>query len=290
MLSGAVRSYILSHTTGVFERSYQPKRVREDLASLAFGAKAGRNDELFGALRNMSLTRDAGAPIEVSVEDHQKLEERNDMKRLRAAVDIAYQRGDSEEERQNKKAIESLTTSLSRSQLLEKRTEYFKRVDRLGAQGRPTMASAGENGLGKALMRKQGRDGATDIARFLQTCNEDIDNSSVDQRSKPCMELLVEYLANRPTPKTPPPESGIPKAQLGGRQKSVDDAADDKYDPDPALPLTGTKGPQGQRLPEQPHCLLGCGPFRDRGTCLRRSLLVVTYRGSQLTRQILKRF
>lgn len=89
-----MRNYVLSNTTGVFEGSYQPKRVREDLTRLAFGPRAGHNDSLFRRLRNMSLSRDAGAPTEIGQEDLQKFEQRNDVKALRASLETASRAGD----------------------------------------------------------------------------------------------------------------------------------------------------------------------------------------------------
>src|SRR6266567_5392161 len=94
VLSDALRNYILSNTTGVFQGSYQPKRAREDLMRLAFGSIAGRNDCLFQRLRSMSLSRDAGAPVDPSVEDLLEFEKRNDVSDLRASLKAARLAGD----------------------------------------------------------------------------------------------------------------------------------------------------------------------------------------------------
>ncbi|KAI0197920.1 hypothetical protein F4808DRAFT_437548 [Astrocystis sublimbata] len=47
VLSDALRNHILSHTTHVFESSYQSFRVRADLMQLAFKADAGDHSQLF---------------------------------------------------------------------------------------------------------------------------------------------------------------------------------------------------------------------------------------------------
>ncbi|KAI1742077.1 hypothetical protein F4680DRAFT_446151 [Xylaria scruposa] len=50
VLSNALRNYVLSHTTDVFESSYQPNHVRTDLMNLAFGSEAGGSDDLLFAM------------------------------------------------------------------------------------------------------------------------------------------------------------------------------------------------------------------------------------------------
>ena len=47
VLTDAVRNYVLSNTTQVFQSSYQTNWVREDLTKLAFGSMVGHNDSLF---------------------------------------------------------------------------------------------------------------------------------------------------------------------------------------------------------------------------------------------------
>jgi hypothetical protein len=77
----------MSHSGAVFEQKYQTSVVRPNLASIAFGPKAVRPDEdLFNDLRNMTQTRDEGAPISVSEEQIAKWEERMDVTELRAQI------------------------------------------------------------------------------------------------------------------------------------------------------------------------------------------------------------
>ncbi|KAK3897146.1 hypothetical protein C8A05DRAFT_39305, partial [Staphylotrichum tortipilum] len=86
-LSSALRNYVMSHPGDILETEHQTGVVRANLAELAFGAKAVRRDEiLFNDLRNMSLTRDEGAPISVSEERIAKFQERNDIAKFRAEI------------------------------------------------------------------------------------------------------------------------------------------------------------------------------------------------------------
>ncbi|KAF2731199.1 hypothetical protein EJ04DRAFT_16250 [Polyplosphaeria fusca] len=250
VLTDALRNYILSNTTGVFQGSYQPKRVREDLMRLAFGPMAGRNDCLFQRLRSMSLRRDADAPIDLSVEDVQEFEKRNDVSNLRASLKTTQLAGDKKEAMSIKSRVEYLIETLSSLKVKELRDAYFDRVDSLRARGLPTLCSSEESGLGKALSKKRGNGSAAAIAEFLQRCTYDVDEgSSVEQRSKVYMNLLVDYLAHRPQPGL---ESEVPKVEPDptGWQNSAD-VGDEKDDA-----MTDER--------EQSRCLLCNGSFRGR--------------------------
>ncbi|KAF2180160.1 hypothetical protein K469DRAFT_593670, partial [Zopfia rhizophila CBS 207.26] len=117
----------------VFEDIYQPRQVCEDLTRLAFGPRAGCNDNLFQMLLNMSLSREAGAPIHLTTRDTQGFQERQDIPTLRAALATADEAGDKKEKRATKLTPDNLIATLSQLQLLEKRKNYFNRVDTIRA-------------------------------------------------------------------------------------------------------------------------------------------------------------
>lgn len=56
---------------------------------LPFRSMAGRNDDLFQSLRSMSLSWDAGAPVNVSAEDLGEFEKRCDIQGFRADLEKA---------------------------------------------------------------------------------------------------------------------------------------------------------------------------------------------------------
>jgi hypothetical protein len=80
-----------AHTSGVFESSYQTRRIREDLMRLAFGHMAGENDALFLSLRNISLGKDPDAPIDPTEEDLLGFDWRIDVADIRADIEAKQQ-------------------------------------------------------------------------------------------------------------------------------------------------------------------------------------------------------
>ncbi|KAH8757749.1 hypothetical protein F5883DRAFT_428208, partial [Diaporthe sp. PMI_573] len=62
MFTHALRNYIMSHTSGVFSRSYQTRHIRENLMA-ALTPETDRDKELFQLLRQACLRCDNAAPI-----------------------------------------------------------------------------------------------------------------------------------------------------------------------------------------------------------------------------------
>lgn len=138
-LSSALRNYVMGHTEAVFQSNYQTSVVRADLTTIAFGPKAvGRDETLFNQLRNMTLTRDEGAPTKVSEAQIAKFQERNDITKLRDEIQHTT---DKLEKRRLRSQIRSITGTCKRLQLKADREAYFKEADRLRLQGhQPTPA------------------------------------------------------------------------------------------------------------------------------------------------------
>ncbi len=199
VLTDALRNYVLSNTTQVFQGSYRTKRVRDDLLELAFGPEAtGRNDQLFQNLRNMSISRDAGAPIDPGIEDLQSFEERNGVRGLRTDLEATRQANDKKAVRSIKSQLDNLIDTLSDLIVQKKRTEYFDRVDSLRAQGLSTIELSSTCGTRKDSLRRRYTSGAEAIALFLQACGQNIDEDHLmEQRSRRYMELLLNYLSRR---------------------------------------------------------------------------------------------
>lgn len=132
VLSNALRNYVLSHTTSVFESSYQAQHVRADLMSLAFGDDGGRQEELFSMLRNTSTAWDDRAPVEITTEEEHSFESRFDVTQIRQALSHA---AESTERKRLQSKLTSVLSTLRRLKLEEKRREYFERVDYLRSSG-----------------------------------------------------------------------------------------------------------------------------------------------------------
>lgn len=135
VLSSALRIYVMSHTTGVFEAAYQSHNVRANLMSLAFGKGADKDETLFEVLRDTSLSRDPDAPIRISPEEEHKFEYRADVRKLRGAI-----AGSSDRQEKNKlrTSLQSTLETLRKLRLEELRSEYFSTVDHLRATGKST--------------------------------------------------------------------------------------------------------------------------------------------------------
>ncbi|KAL8410445.1 hypothetical protein RB596_000215 [Gaeumannomyces avenae] len=141
-LTGAVRNYVLSNSTQVYERSYQPRHVAADLTRIAFGERAGNNEELFKLMRDSSLRRDTNAPIYPTKAELESLEERRDMRDLRATYNMLKKDTSSPEAKKEANRVQArigkLIKELSALIVQKKRREYFQEVDRRRASGLST--------------------------------------------------------------------------------------------------------------------------------------------------------
>lgn len=129
VLSPALRNYILSHTSRVYERSYQPKHVRENVQAIFDqGCQSDGQEEIFQLLRNSSLRCDELAPINASEQEIANWKEtRKDLRDLLSSNDY------------NKHAkIRSIIRALSQSHVQNKRRQYFKQANERRSLGQTT--------------------------------------------------------------------------------------------------------------------------------------------------------
>ncbi|KAL8285643.1 hypothetical protein RB600_009869 [Gaeumannomyces tritici] len=140
-LTEALRNYVLSNSTAVFQRSYQQRHLAADLARIAFGNRAGNNERLFESLRDLSLRGDASAPIYPTAAELKAFEGREDMRALRAAYG-KLKRDTSSEAKKEANRVQSrigkLVRELCALKVQEKRREYFRQVDSRRAAGLST--------------------------------------------------------------------------------------------------------------------------------------------------------
>jgi hypothetical protein len=147
-LSSALRNYVMNHSGAIFETDYQTGVVRPNLAALAFGPKAVRRDEpLFNDLRNMTLTRDEGAPISVSKEKIAEFLGRKDIARFRAEIQASTDPG---EKNRLHRQIRSTIETCKKLQLDTDRQAYFEEADRLRLRGLEPEPTPGAGGPGMA--------------------------------------------------------------------------------------------------------------------------------------------
>ncbi|KAF6808160.1 hypothetical protein CPLU01_15711 [Colletotrichum plurivorum] len=250
-------NYILSHTENVFQGSYQPVHVTENLPRLAFARvlEFDAHERLYGLLENASFRRDEGAPIYPKEEDLSQWEQRRDIRGLRAKYQYvrAHSNADDPQAKRIAAQIQFIRDRLSDLQVAEDRRQYFEVAGRLRAAGQPIPH---ELKRGNVLHRKQYygpiSDAATAIGRFLHQKNHSVASPGA------FIEMGLAYLENlpdvvktvaakhAPTMQTP---SGTPPI------KPDAEALDDPEDPDdPDV---------------RPRCLFGCGFFSNRGNLTR---------------------
>ncbi|KAF5018840.1 hypothetical protein F66182_9169 [Fusarium sp. NRRL 66182] len=122
-LTSALRNYILSQSSGVYESSYHPVHLRENLMQISFGALAGKKDHLLTQMRRTSLGRDPRAPIYITKVDLENLDKRRDLTLLRQQPPSAVVQS----------KIKYIRDSLEKLLIKNRRQEYFDNID----QGKP---------------------------------------------------------------------------------------------------------------------------------------------------------
>jgi hypothetical protein len=144
----------------MFEAQYQTSRLREDLLQAAFGQQTGcDNTHLFAFLRNMSLSRDKDAPIDLNPGDWLQFHQRKDVTKLQDAIHTIQTSKDqatidhtheNENNNDKKKELGTLTELLrllrsrlralrhawGKLKLADIRQQYFKKADRARVLGK----------------------------------------------------------------------------------------------------------------------------------------------------------
>ena len=148
--------------------SYQTQEVRANLAEVAFGSLAGQNNGLLISIRSLSIQSDPGAPIEPSQDDLSSFERRSDVKDARRRLKRARRARDRKRINKYDNKLRHLNRKLRKLAVLERREEYFKRVDDLRSRGLPTTVNdprdASSSGRGDPWTRL--------FAQFLETCDK----------------------------------------------------------------------------------------------------------------------
>ncbi|EJP61116.1 uncharacterized protein BBA_09921 [Beauveria bassiana ARSEF 2860] len=129
-LTRALSNYIMSHTTEVFERSYQARHLTANLMRIAFDSRAGDNDRMIRSLSSAFSRRDPDAPIYVSTDELAAFEERKDIQTLRQLHKETFKK-EPHKATAIKNQIRYLLDCLEKLKLQEIRRKYFDTVDNL---------------------------------------------------------------------------------------------------------------------------------------------------------------
>lgn len=137
-LTSALRNFVISQSTDVYEHNYMTKRVRVDLARCRLGDLAGSNGLLFEFFRDLSIQRDPDAPIDITEDQRQYMESRNDTTELREALEKAKRSNDKTQIRKKKAALVLHRRQVEELLVHNSNIKYFAEADRLRKLGLPT--------------------------------------------------------------------------------------------------------------------------------------------------------
>ncbi|KUI64507.1 Mitosis inhibitor protein kinase mik1 [Cytospora mali] len=186
VLTPAFRNYLFSHSSSMFERSYQPRHVKQDLLSLlAPEAQAEDAGDLFRILRNSSLQCDPLAPIDVSQEDivHWK-NTREDMRGLLSSNDY-----------KKSTRVRVLVKKLSRAHITGQRRQYFEESNRRRALGQTTDDL---HTVRPKLRTSRGGESLEEAITQHFQHNSDSDDPPDPGHKLSYLEMLVAYLRKKP--------------------------------------------------------------------------------------------
>ncbi|KAK4181987.1 hypothetical protein QBC35DRAFT_551837, partial [Podospora australis] len=131
----------MSNTSRVFETSYQPREIHQQLLPIIYGTEAaGTHDDLFQTLHRETSRRDPKAPLYVTEADEKYIESREDITELRKSYAQASSKGGAASAQAQRvcAALNNKRKQIRALMVQEKRTKYFELVDRLRAEGKPT--------------------------------------------------------------------------------------------------------------------------------------------------------
>ncbi|KJZ77307.1 hypothetical protein HIM_03031 [Hirsutella minnesotensis 3608] len=230
-LTPALRNFILSHSTDVFERSYQPVQIRERLAEIAYGESAKQDDDLWSVISNAFLQRDPFAPLYLTQGEVDEFGHRRDVQNLRERYKAAQvEKGvQCREAKEIHARLTYIYKCLEALKLEEKRRAYFAEVDRLRASGQPTTHLHDPS--------------ATNPRRKVHKTS-----SSVAAK----ISLLF-------TDKNPP--KGLPGKLVAYVKNWSHEEDDEGGQEEEGL---GREAPDSTTEREQPRCLFGCGAYYNR--------------------------
>jgi hypothetical protein len=212
-LTSALRNFIASHTSKVFENNYQTEHVRTDLASKRFGACAGgvAAEPLFKVMRDLSKQNDPGAPLEVTPEQKLSIESRRDVTERRAALEAAKLSGDAADVKAKKASLDQRRRALYDLLLMDAREKYFDEANRLRAEGKSTdhlreRSRSSRRRCDHSLLDIGGLmtlwTGEAGFGNRASTSEELVFDHKAEDRSEKAMAWLLRYVAQDWSPLT----------------------------------------------------------------------------------------
>ena len=192
------------------------KRVRVDLARCRLGDLAGSNGLLFEYLRDLSIQRDPGAPIEITEDQRRYMESRNDVTKLREAYEKAKESGERAQIRKRKAALDLYRRQVEDLLIHDGRTKYFAEADRLRKLGLSTTHLRQPRPAGPR------EHSVLDMKSVRCRTEEPKTESRADEFSLGAMDWLPHYIAREKGKVIPSPVGSIEcDLKLDNSQKST---------------------------------------------------------------------
>lgn len=253
----------MGNTRDVFLKSYQARHVAQNLVANAFGQELGGNDTiLFQSLQRSFLQRDPDAPLYPSEEAMNALEDREDIRQLRAEYRLAVSQRSADDPLAKRLAarVFALRRLLAAQILDQRRREYFSDADRLRALGQEPCRPPDDTNPFKTF-DPNGALAAEEISAFMQmeAMEETIEGAVQTTTPVHIVDVYVMYLHRRPAE-----VRGVLGAikHKSTNQKTTCDSSEPADNPN--------------RLHR---CLFGCGSFQTRGNLTRHNSRVHFFRG-----------
>ncbi|KAK7448730.1 hypothetical protein Landi51_06406 [Colletotrichum acutatum] len=190
-------NFILSHTSAVFQGSYQPVHVAENLPRVAFARvlQVDHQERLYALLANSSLHRDENAPIYPKKEDIESWEQRSDLQNLRIEYETVRRKANADRPETKRIAarIQSIRDKLEELTIDRERKTYFERVDTLRASGMPIPGELSQSSEShRRRFHEASSEGAAAIGKFL--CQKTPSN----ERTVDFVQMGLAYLGQIP--------------------------------------------------------------------------------------------
>ncbi|TLS22192.1 uncharacterized protein PpBr36_09678 [Pyricularia pennisetigena] len=176
-LTSAQRNYVLSNSTSIFEKNYQPRAVNFDLMKITFGDHAGgdETEELLKLTHNMSFTWNKNAPIYPTQEDVASFEQKPRIRAYRAEYARLKDDPSPEAQKQANRVQSRISKSidiLCKLRVARRRKEFWEDSDGRNADGKRTDNMPNQHINPRKARHQDSMTAATQIGQIL--CQDEV--------------------------------------------------------------------------------------------------------------------
>ncbi|KAI7909733.1 hypothetical protein M0657_011708 [Pyricularia oryzae] len=176
-LTSAQRNYMLSNSTSIFEKNYQPRAVSFDLIKITFGDHAGgdETEKLLKLTHNMSFTWNKNAPIYPTQEDVASFEQKPRIRAYRAEYARLKVDPSPEAQKQANRVQSRISKSidiLCKLKVARRRKEFWEDSDGRNANGKRTDDMPNQHINPRKARHQNSMTAATQIGQIL--CQDEV--------------------------------------------------------------------------------------------------------------------